>query len=563
MKTILRLIQQVLPTIWIALAGVALPAGAAFNVTINSTGPQSGGSFSGRVWTPTAPSSVILVSNLLAQLEGGDVIINANGGGVEAGNITISSTVPLDDLVTTSGRTLTLNAHNDIAINAVITQSGAGGNNVPNAVNLIFNANSDNSGAGSVTQVANMQTGGGGMLVSGVGFTQNAAMTLDTQGGNLVVSVTGAVSLGGSSVSTGGGRIDIAAVNASTLSAAITTSGGVFNADVTGAGAFNINNDITTSGGTVDITTANGTLQTAAGADVNATGGAGVSAIRLESLNGVANLVIAGSVASGSGGVRIAAGNHVTVSGAVSASGGPVTLAADTNAGGVGDLTLNSAVSTTGAGTISLTGQGFAQAGTGTVASSSGSITANFFNAFVISRAITSTSGAMSMSGGAVTLNAAVSGGGGVSIITAGITGNAGGTVTAQNNTITLTGSSGAVDIIEAIQSNGGNINVSAGTTLDLGSGLMSSGGGVITLTSVGNMSLFGAMTTSGGAFNADVTGTGTLSIQNDITTSGGNVDITTANGLLQTTAGSDLNGSGGAGTAALRLESLNGNAAL
>jgi uncharacterized delta-60 repeat protein len=564
MKTILRLIQQVLPTIWIALAGAALPASAAFNVTINSTGPQSGGSFSGRVWTPTAPSSVILVSNLLAQLEGGDVIINANGGGAEPGNITISSTVPLDDLVTTTGRTLTLNAHNDIAINAVITQSGAGGNNVPNAVSLVLNANSDSSGAGSVTQAANIQTGGGGLLVIGVGFTQNSSTTIDTQGGNIVVSTTGAVSLGGSSVSTGGGRIDIAAVSASTLSAAITTSGGVFNADVTGAGTLNINNDITTSGGDVDITTANGLLQTAAGADVNATGGAGASAVRLESLNGIANLVIAGSVSSGSGGARIAAGNNVTVSGTVSASGGPVTLAADTNFGGVGDLTLNSAISATGAGTISLTGQGFAQTATGTVTSAGGNITANFsLNAFTISRAISSTSGAISISGGAATLGAAISGGGGVSVIVSSITGNAGATVTAQNKAITLTGSSGAVDIIDAINSNGGNINVTAGTTLDLGSGLMSSGGGVITLSSAGAMTLFGPMTTAGGAFNADVTGAGTLSIQNDITTSGGTVDITTANGLLQTTAGSDVNASGGAGTAAVRLESFGGIADL
>jgi hypothetical protein len=226
MHTIYRLFQQVLFTGWIALTCAAMPASAAFNVTINSTGPQSGGSFSGRVWTPTAPSSVILVSNLLAQLEGGDVIINANGGGAEAGNITIASTVPLDDLVTTTGRTLTLNAQNDIAINAVITQSGVGGNNVPNAVSLVLNANSDSSGAGSVTQAANILTGGGGLLVIGVGFTQNAATTIDTQGGNIVVGVTGAVSLGGSTVSTGGGRIDIAAVSASTLSAAITTSGG-------------------------------------------------------------------------------------------------------------------------------------------------------------------------------------------------------------------------------------------------------------------------------------------------------------------------------------------------
>jgi uncharacterized delta-60 repeat protein len=150
-----------------------------------------------------------------------------------------------------------------------------------------------------------------------------------------------------------------------------------------------------------------------------------------------------------------------------------------------------------------------------------------------------------------------------VSIDTGNLIGNAGGTVTAQNHPIILTSFSGFVDIIDVIDSNGGNITVSAASTLELGTGLMSSGGGVITLTSVGNMTLFGPITTWGGAFNADVTGTGTLSIQNDISTSGGNVDITTFNGLLQTTAGSDVNGFGGAGSAAVRLESLGGSADL
>jgi uncharacterized delta-60 repeat protein len=240
-----------------------------------------------------------------------------------------------------------------------------------------------------------------------------------------------------------------------------------------------------------------------------------------------------------------------------------LTLAADTNGGGVGNLTLNSAVSTTGVGAVSLTGQGFTQTGTGTVTSSSGNIMANFTNAFIISRAISSTSGAISITGSAATLNAAISGGGGVSIIVPSITGNAGGTVTAQNSSITLTGSIGVVDIIDVIDSNGGNITITAASTLELGTGLISSDGGVITLTSVGNISLFGPINTSGGAFNADVTGVGALSLQNDLNTSGGDVDVTTFNGLLQTTAGSDVNAFGGAGTATVRLESLGGSADL
>jgi filamentous hemagglutinin family protein len=443
---------------------------------------------------------------------------------------------------------------------------------------ILLNADFDNNASGNLVFNSGL-AGDGGITLRGVNITGVGGAALTTQGSlidvlaNAAVDLAGAITanngdvilgagttldLGTGTLASGGGEVTLSSVNAMTLTGAITTSGGAFNADVTGAGTLSIENDVTTSGGAVDITTFNGLLVTTAGSDINAGGGAGTSSVRLESLNGAQNLTLGGAVIGGSGGTTLRAGNHVTLGGAVTSNGGDLILAADSNSGGVGDLTVNVAVNVTGAGTATLSGVGFVQGGTGTLGTGSGAITGTFSGPVGVSRAVTSTSGAIAFSGGATTLQAAVSGGGGVSFLGTTILGNGSGTLTSQGNLISVQGT-GAVDLAGTITANNGDVTLGAGTTLDLGTGTLASGGGEVTLSSVNAMTLTGAITTGGGAFNADVTGVGTLSIENDITTSGGDVDVTTFNGLLVTTAGSDLNAGGGAGTSSVRLESLNG----
>ena len=738
MKTVSRLVWRAGIILLCLLA--ANNGHGALNVTI-SNGTQSGGSFAGGVWTPTSSPSVINVTNLLSQLNSNaTVTINTNVAGAEAGDITISAVIGLDDLTTTGGRTLTLNATDDILVNAALSQSQAGGDNVSNLVNLVFNANSDNSGGGSTTFGANVDSGGGSITVSGVGFTQNAAVSINTGGGAFSSNLTGSIALTGNSLNTSGGNVTCTAVTGMTWSSAITSSGGSISGTLTGAGAtfgisgqinagggagtgsvdaranagiLNLNatallssgggglvkllaatsmtldGDVSTSGGNVDIdVTGTGNLLANSTSSISAVGGANAGDISVLVNNGNITLnsgsqfvsgssgdvamnnnsalndfTAAGAITGGTGGVVLSSRRHFTHSGTTTANGGANQLGADMDFDDVGDASIGGIITLNGSGTLSLRGsdtsvsalvdsngnnitiqarndatvsgdvitdggnvqisasgsvagillvtttglldaRGGANTGIVTLSNAAGNITNNgevrsgsggrlfaqaggangvfnqsgifvggtevLFgttvranNGISVNQPISGTGHVSlfgnfdSTGGGDVTLNAAANGNGGVTLGGASVTGNGSGTITAQNNLIDIN-ATGAVDLVAAIDSNGGNISVTAGTTLDLGTGLLSSDGGVVTLLSTNAMNLFGPVTTSGGAFNADVTGAGALAIQNDITTSGGNVDITTFNGLLSSTAGSDVNASGGAGTAAIRLESLN-----
>ena len=738
MKTVSRLVWRAGIILLCLLA--ANNGHGALNVTI-SNGTQSGGSFAGGVWTPTSSPSVINVTNLLSQLNSNaTVTINTNVAGAEAGDITISAVIGLDDLTTTGGRTLTLNATDDILVNAALSQSQAGGDNVSNLVNLVFNANSDNSGGGSTTFGANVDSGGGSVTISGVGFTQNAAVSINTGGGAFSSNLTGSIALTGNSLNTSGGNVTCTAVTGMTWSSPITSSGGSISGTLTGAGAtfgisgqinagggagtgsvdaranagiLNLNatallssgggglvkllaatsmtldGDVSTSGGNVDIdVTGTGNLLANSTSSISAVGGANAGDISVLVNNGNITLnsgsqfvsgssgdvamnnnsalndfTAAGAITGGTGGVVLSSRRHFTHSGTTTANGGANQLGADMDFDDVGDASIGGIITLNGSGTLSLRGsdttvsgvvdsngnnitiqarndatvsgdvitdggnvqisasgsvagillvtntglldaRGGANTGIVTLSNAAGNITNNgevrsgsggrlfaqaggangvfnqsgifvggtevLFgttvranNGISVNQPISGTGHVSlfgnfdSTGGGDVTLNAAASGNGGVTLSGASVTGNASGTIAAQNNLIDII-ATGAVDLVAAIDSNGGNISVTAGTTLDLGTGLLSSDGGVVTLLSTNAMNLFGPVTTSGGAFNADVTGAGALAIQNDITTSGGNVDITTFNGLLSSTAGSEVNASGGAGTAAIRLESLN-----
>jgi hypothetical protein len=510
---------------------------------------------------------------------GGAVQLVANSESGVLGNLSVNAGVS-----TTGGGTITLGGV-DFSQAGTGTIGATGGNVSGTFTGIATVARAITSTTGTVginapTLSLNAQvSGGGGITLGGTSITGNSGGTITAQNNTITINGTGAVDiidvidsnggnigitagttldLGTGLLSSDGGVVTLLSTSAMTLSGPITTSGGAFNADVTGAGNLAIENDITTSGGTVDITTANGLLSNTAGSTVDASGGAGTAAVRMESLQASQNLLIGAGVTSGSGGANLRAGGNVTINGVVNGGDGAVQLVANSDLGFLGNLSVNAGVSTTGSGIITLGGVNFSQTGTGTIGAAGGNVSGTFTGTATVARAVTSTTGTVGISAPTLNLNAPVSGGGGITLGGTSITGNSGGTITAQNNTIIINGT-GAVDIIDVIDSNGGNIGITAGTTLELGTGLLSSDGGVVTLLSTNAMTLSGPITTSGGAFNADVTGAGTLAIQNDITTSGGTVDITTANGLLSSTAGSDVNASGGAGTAAVRLESLNG----
>ncbi len=105
------------------IADLTAPKGATGTLLLDpydiviSTGMESGGSFSGGVWTPTA-TSVINNTTLESQLAISNVIISTGGAGSpgsDAGNITVSA--PISWL---SNSSLTLEAYNSIFLDAQI-----------------------------------------------------------------------------------------------------------------------------------------------------------------------------------------------------------------------------------------------------------------------------------------------------------------------------------------------------------------------------------------------------------------------------------------------------------
>ena len=115
-------------------------------------------------------------------LGGGDVTIQTGAGGGQAGDI--SWEVAYDY---TGGveRTLTVNAHRDIALKETISASGAG-----SILNMIFNADTDSNNVGGVVVTKNLTSNGGNITVNGVGTYLNgsAAQTISSSGGDIVLN---------------------------------------------------------------------------------------------------------------------------------------------------------------------------------------------------------------------------------------------------------------------------------------------------------------------------------------------------------------------------------------
>jgi Dockerin type I domain len=551
-----------------ALIDIDLTGAGALAVSATAFISAAGGANTGSVDLQNANGSISLSSgSQITSGSAGNLVVRAIGTGA---TITHGGT-----LTSGTGATgLALRADDGVVFSVPISLPGR----------LLIDANANNNAVGSLT-LNNPVNAAQGVELRAHGIIGNAGATvtstnspiliqssaaldiidvIQSGGGTITLSAGGTLDVGAGMINSGGGNIVVSSTNAMTLFGPITSSGGNVTLSTAGSGGLSIQNDITTSGGNISITAANGLLQNTAGSQLDASGGAGTGQVFLESANGTQSLILAASVSAGSGGITLRAGENVSINAAVIASGN-ITVAADTNNGGaVGSIAISAPLSATGSGAISMTGITLSQSGTGTITSAGGAISGIFANAFAISRAVTSTASSVLMRSinSTLTVDAGVSGAQGVELRGIGITGNAGGTITATNSPI-LVQSSGALDYIAAIQSGGSTITLSAGSTLDAGTGLISSGGGNIALTSVNTLTLFGPINSGGGNVTASTTGTGALSIQNDITTSGGNIAINAFNGLISTSAGSDLNATGGAGTGRVALESLNASQGL
>ncbi|MGL5196783.1 MAG: beta strand repeat-containing protein, partial [Chroococcales cyanobacterium] len=134
------------------------------------------------------------VNLIVAALTGGNqsVTIETGNGGTQEGNITV--TAPIDYNGTGHNNTLTLNAHNNIIINANIIDGVAGGD----SLNLVLNADMDNANGGGIAiNNAVINTGGGNFNATGTGGLANSNgvqitnSTINAAGGNIQITGTG------------------------------------------------------------------------------------------------------------------------------------------------------------------------------------------------------------------------------------------------------------------------------------------------------------------------------------------------------------------------------------
>lgn len=512
---------------------MTVPARAAFDVTISNLA-TSGGSFVNRVWTPTSSPSRIHVNDLLAELENGNVTINTAGLALQSGVITLSQALPFDNLTVTKPRTLTLNAQGNAQIGAALQQNAAGGDNVPNLVNVQINAGLSGSG-GDVTLQAAIDTAGGFFNVSGRDLS--CASDVGTAGGSIALSLTGAPDPDSGSFFTSGGSFTCV------------SAGGTFGSPVTSSGG---NISLSASGSlTVPFT-------------LNASGGANVGSVGVLSGGGSLTTSIFASITAGTAGtVTLSAATGLTVNGDVSGA----TL--DLDVTGSGNLQIN--------GTAALYCASAARFDTanGTITVSAGASIANgasgsmFFHGkgaagdLTLSVPLTAGSGGLILrADDDVFIQAAMVSGGLMEIKGDANLGGAGNANIAANLT-----SSGTLSIFAA------NVNQTAGTIFSNGSPVTVGGGGVTLADQVhtggGAFSLSsasfntGIINTSGGA--ASLTGVTSGVFSSHVTTSGGNLtaSVSGASGVLSNAFGADLNVSGGAGVGGLSLSAPAGSVAM
>ncbi|WP_439894262.1 two-partner secretion domain-containing protein (plasmid) [Ralstonia sp. 25C] len=278
-----------------------------YNVTI-STGPQTGGSFSSGVWTPSASGSLVNISSIQSLLNSGsNVTITTTGAGAQEGNIAINSSIAK----TAGGNaSLTLIADGRITTNA---SSGAhrGITSTSGALNVSMTANATTSAAttsGIALRYLDISANGGNISATASGAQSATAPALSLQNNTWATTGTGNISLSGVLPSNANSQgVFLSANTLSTVGGAITvsgTSGGV--ATVTGnnsngAPLFSTNNIGVDLAGSNTLRSTGGGAITLNGTATGATAtwaGSGVTLSALDTLSTSGALTIAGTASN-------------------------------------------------------------------------------------------------------------------------------------------------------------------------------------------------------------------------------------------------------------------------
>jgi hypothetical protein len=302
------------------------------NVTIVAGATNTGGSFTGtapnRVWTPTATTSSIGVSNLVAELNSNDVTIStAFAGGTGAGNVTFNAAVTTAG-TSTAARTFTINTTGTITVSNAITLTRttptvAGTLGYP-GVNVNF------TGAVITVSAAISANGGNGR----VGLTTgNAASRSGTDAGNA----------GNITLTTSTGALTISAA----LSANGGNGGGGDNGNPSGNGG---------NGGTITLNSGSATsVLSASISNTGGTGGVGTGGSPTGTTGTTGSLAGSGPISIGAATNLSYAPSSVAYTGVVTKIGAG-SLTFGNVAVSLGGLTINEGTYTASSGNTTLTG---------------------------------------------------------------------------------------------------------------------------------------------------------------------------------------------------------------
>lgn len=302
------------------------------NIEIVTTA-MTPGVLTGGVFTAAADDSKILASDIVTALNGGtNVTLNTGSTGMQDGDITVSAAIAVT-ATTGSAVTLTLNAADDIFVNAAISTAGRDLNVVLNANTLAGGVNNDgNPAAGNVSLSAAVTTSGGSFTSTGVNFSNTGGGTVTTGGGDFMLNHTGMVTLSGNISAGAGGAVIIGPVGSNGVSfssgVSLTAASVLIDAgSITGAGT---GSHIDVSGGGGDITLIGRNGIGAAGAPLRITLGTGSVAL---------------NTTAATGHIHLDADSLLRVSGVSTAAGSAQTINLRTT-GGSRDLLLTGAIAT-------------------------------------------------------------------------------------------------------------------------------------------------------------------------------------------------------------------------
>ncbi len=517
------------------------------------------------VFNGTISNSTLSVGLIYDGLDNGNVTISTDGAGTDVGNIILET-----NLIYTGSNsaTLTLNAANDISIIAQQIRADLDDNNPgrprpSKTLNLVLNANSDNTGSGDVNLTnAQISTNGGSFTATGVNFSSSGG-EINTvrnnygvgngnglRGGDVAITTTGlaanpaSISIGGN-ILTDGGAVSLVANQGATTSGTITTTASIdttiqpyisrpgggndrYQANsntgtvsITADGAISLGNSIITDGQQVEVTDS-ASFTSLAGGTINTDGNSNGNV----SINSRGAINLNDAITTNNGAVTVNAGTayNSNASGTITTntggggSSGIVSINAQGNLISTGQITTNNAVVNFNTNTAITTGGIVAL--NGNIATNGGNVTV------AESTSYTSTG---NINAGAVAINS-------IGTITSG------GQIASNGGNVDLisTGGSATVNQInldDSIVSNGGNVTVSGGNFISNASGLVNTGSGNITITTAGNITTGAQLTATSGNVNLATTAAGTTVTLNNGISTGGTLDVDTQGAILATNA--------------------------